>query len=101
MKLGINGIRLIRPKRRTGPSAIAQRGHAIYLRLARKELTRVKRGRAVAVDVKTGEFEIGDSALEATDKLLSRQPKAQVWLERVGYPAYNTVAGWPYERSRR
>jgi hypothetical protein len=41
-------------------------------------------GKMVALDVNTGEFELGRDALTALDALRSRMPNARVYVVRVG-----------------
>ena len=38
----------------------------------------------VLIDVTTGAYEIDADAITASDRLLARQPDAQVWFRRVG-----------------
>ena len=44
-------------------------------------------GLFVAIDVETEEYEIGDESASAADRLWERLPNAQIYVERVGYPA--------------
>lgn len=60
-----------------------------------------KKGRAIALDVKTGDYAIGDTGLEAADKLLRRHPKAEIWYERVGYPAFHKMGAWNHKETRK
>lgn len=41
----------------------------------------------VAIDVETGEYEIDESEVTATDRLIDRELEAEgrIWLRRVGY----------------
>jgi hypothetical protein len=41
----------------------------------------------VAIDVETGEYEVDESEVEVTDRLVDREPEAEgrIWLRRVGY----------------
>ena len=43
--------------------------------------------RIVAIDIETGEFEVGDDPLAASDQLFVRCPDAQPWLVRIGHQA--------------
>ena len=45
------------------------------------------RGRIVAIDIETGEFEVGDDPLASSDQLFARCPDAQPWLVRIGHRA--------------
>jgi hypothetical protein len=42
------------------------------------------KGRFVALDIDTSEFEIDDDELTACDRLRARLPEAQIWMVRVG-----------------
>jgi hypothetical protein len=42
------------------------------------------KGRFVALDIDTSDFEIDDDELAACDRLRARLPAAQIWLVRVG-----------------
>ena len=42
-------------------------------------------GRIVAIDIETGEFEVADDPLAASDQLFARCPDAQPWLVRIGH----------------
>lgn len=64
----------------------ARRGDAIYARLIRPEIEAAQRGRVVAIDVATEDFEIDDTALAACERVLARNPEAQLWCIRIGFP---------------
>ena len=42
----------------------------------------------VAIDIETGKYELDESDVEATDRLIEREPEAEgrIWLRRVGSP---------------
>lgn len=62
----------------------ARRGQAIYEQRVRPQVEEGNRGRIVAIDIETGEFEVGDDTLAASGQLLVRCPEAQPWLVRIG-----------------
>jgi hypothetical protein len=64
-----------------------RKGREIYRQLVEPQMGEELRGKIVAVDIDTGEFAVGDKVLDATGKLRARLPEAQIWCERVGYPA--------------
>ena len=68
---------------------IAAVGKAMYEEI-RGELEATQKGRVVVIDVKSGDYEIGDNDLEATLRIFERRPKALTWGERIGYPAMYT-----------
>ena len=78
-------------KRRYPKEEFARRGDAVY---AAKVLPRLKphdRGKFVAVDIETGEYEIAKDELTACDRLDARIPGAQTWLVKVGSPHVHRI----------
>lgn len=73
---------------------IARQGHLLYQRRIRRRLSHEKPGRHVAIDVVSADFEVADTALAAAQSLLSRQPGAKVWLERLGYKTSLRIGAW-------
>jgi len=66
---------------------IVQRGKKIYERDVRPLVEAGNKGRAVAIDVRTGEFELADKAINSASQLRARLPEAAIFLMRIGYPA--------------
>ncbi len=62
-------------------------GQAMYMRKIRPKLAGEKKGRIVAMDMLSGDYEVADDPLAAAESLLARRPKADIWFERVGYRA--------------
>lgn len=75
------------PVRRLSRDEIGQRGVKIYDSKLRTVLEPQFHGRFVAIDVETEDYEVGDEAATASDRLWERRPEAQVLVERIGYPA--------------
>jgi hypothetical protein len=72
----------------------AVRGREIYERDIAVKLAEAYRGQVVAIDVKTGAYEVAADTLTAADRLRQRLPEAQVWLARVGQgPLHRIGAG--------
>jgi hypothetical protein len=44
-------------------------------------------GKIVSIDIESGDFEVDEDLLKATDRLLIRHPGAPIWGERIGYDA--------------
>ena len=70
---------------------LARRGDEIYARAIRPMVERGNEGRIVAIDVDTGDFEMGEDELAASDPLLERHPDAQIWFVRVGFPTVHRI----------
>ena len=67
---------------------IAARGEEIY-QLLRDELESQYKGKVFVVDIETGNYEIADEDLEATDRLLAKNPDAVTYGLRIGFgPIY-------------
>jgi hypothetical protein len=90
----------VKSNRRPAKDEVARRGHAMYVRRIRSKLVHEKKGRVVALDIKTGDFEVADKALIAAQRLRSRQPKAEIWLERIGFRAFHRIGTWRLEGPR-
>ena len=65
----------------------ARRGQTIYEQRVRPQVEEGNSGRIVAIDIETGEFEVADDPLAASDQLFTRCPDAQPWLIRIGHRA--------------
>lgn len=63
----------------------ARRGTAIYEEQVRPKVEAGNRGKVVAIDVETGEFEVAGDTLSASQRLLARCPDAQIWCIRIGF----------------
>ncbi len=67
---------------------IRRRGKEVYERLVRSLVeTPDNLGKIVSIDIESGDFEVDEDLLKATDRLLIRHPGAPVWGERIGYDA--------------
>lgn len=72
---------------RYGKDEHARRGSARYEQQVRPQVEAGNHGKVVALDVDTGSFEVAEDTLTASQRLLARQPDAQIWCVRIGYPA--------------
>lgn len=61
-----------------------RRGRELYDRI-RPQVEDGNRGKVVAIDIETAEFEVADNTLDASQRLLIRRPDAQTWFVRIGY----------------
>ena len=66
---------------------IAQRGQANYEERVRPQVEEDNPGKVVSIDIETGEFEVADDSIAASDRLFARCPDAQPWLVRIGHRA--------------
>lgn len=65
----------------------AQRGDTMYERDIRPVVEEDNKGKVVAINIESGEWEMHDDLLVACDRLREKQPDAEIWCVRVGYPA--------------
>jgi hypothetical protein len=65
----------------------ARKGTELYEQQVRPLVEAGNKGKIVAIDIETGAFEIADDGLAAAHRLLARNPDAQIWCVRIGYPA--------------
>jgi hypothetical protein len=79
---------------RYSPDEFARRGQEIYDRTVGPHAKPEDDGHFVAIDIESGEFEIDEDDYDATERLLSRKPDAQIWMMRVGQEAAYQIGGW-------
>ena len=81
------------PKDAVSREEFGRRADEVYDRYVKPTVTPADEGKFVALDVDTGAYEIDDDELSAIDRLEDRQPRAAVWLTRVG-SRYAHRLGW-------
>jgi len=74
-------------QRRYSKEELAQRGQSLYESGIRQQVEAGNDSKIVAIDIETGEFEVGETVMAATDRLFERQPDAQPWTIRIGHRA--------------
>lgn len=62
----------------------ARRGDALYENKIRPLVEEGNQGKFVLIDIETGEYEVDEDELAASDRLRERIPDAQPWLVRIG-----------------
>jgi hypothetical protein len=62
----------------------AHRGEEIYRRDLKSKLEPGAAGQFVVIDIESGDYEIDTDEILASDRLLTRCPRGQFWLRRVG-----------------
>jgi hypothetical protein len=74
-------------QRRYSKEELARRGQELYESQIRHQVETDNNGRIVAIDIETGDFEVADNVLFATNRLFARYPEAQPWVIRIGHRA--------------
>lgn len=72
---------------------IAQQGRELYERELRQEVEQEHSGRFLVVDVQSGDYEIADEDLDASERLLERRPDAMLYGLRIGEGAAYRIGG--------
>lgn len=73
------------PQLRYSKEEFTKRGNEIYEAQVCAQVEDGNHGKIVAIDIETGEFELGRNTMIASDNLLERCPDAQIWCVRIGY----------------
>lgn len=71
----------------------ARRGGEIYEQSIRQIVEKDRNGEFVAIDIDSGAWEIDADDYAATERLLVTNPKARIWLVRVGSAAAYRIGG--------
>ena len=72
---------------------VAHRGEAIYQEKIKSAVEPKHRGRFVAINVATGEYEIDDRMLPALQRAQAKWRDKQLYVKRVGYEAAVRIGG--------
>lgn len=73
-----------------------RRGKEWYERQIRAQVEADNFGRKLIINIETGEYEIDDDSLAATHRTLAKDPDAQLYGMRIGFPAAAKMGGgWP------
>ncbi|MGA0200924.1 MAG: hypothetical protein ACO3NK_17740, partial [Prochlorotrichaceae cyanobacterium] len=66
---------------------LAERGQKLYESGIRQQVEAGNEGKIVAIDIETGDFEVDQTLMGATEHLFERHPDAQPWTLRIGHNA--------------
>ena len=72
---------------------VSELGRAIYKEKIKHLVEPMEIGKFIAIDVETGDYEIGERLIDTSDRLHDRRPNAVCYIGRVGYPAAFRM-GW-------
>jgi hypothetical protein len=75
---------------------VAHRGTEIYQRL-QPQIEPMYRESVIAIDVRSGDYEINADAVTASKPLLQRHPDALIWFQRVGYGFLHSMVSFRRE----
>lgn len=74
-------------QRRYPKEELARRGKDLYESQVRQQVEQNNFGKIVAIEIETGNFEIDENVVPATNRLFERNPDAQPWVIRIGHRA--------------
>lgn len=69
-----------------------RRGEAIYEKI-KSQVDPGNEGKILAIDIETGEYEIDNNSIAASDRLFDRLDDPQIYCLRIGYEAVDSFAG--------
>jgi hypothetical protein len=76
------------PHTRFSGEEIARRGEELYQQSLRGKVeTEENIGKIIAIDIETGDYEIGDDVIITGRRPLAKHPDATTWTKRIGYNA--------------
>ena len=81
------GERFHQRQRRYSKEELAQRGQELYESSIQQQVEAGNDSKIVAIDIESGDFEVDETVMGATDRLFERQPDAQPWTIRIGHNA--------------
>lgn len=70
---------------------IVKIGKELYERDIRSLVEANNEGRVVAIDIRTGVYEVGVDAITSSEQLRTRVPDAVIFVMRVGYPTLHRI----------
>lgn len=71
---------------------MAKLGDEIYEKKIRPEVESKYQNKVVAIDIETGDYAIGNNAIEASKELSKLHKVKDVWFVRVGHPTLYKMA---------
>jgi peptide subunit release factor RF-3 len=74
-------------QRRYSKEELARRGQELYESGIRQQVETGNEGKIVAINIETGEYEVGETVIAATNRLFERNPDAQPFGIRIGHRA--------------
>lgn len=81
------------PRLRYSKEEMAQRGNEIYESQIRPQVEEGNHGKIVAIDIETGDFELAEDTMTASDHLIAKCPDAQIWVVRIGHKGVHRFGG--------
>ena len=87
-------------QRRYSKEEIARRGQELYDSGIRQQVEAGNESKIVAIDIETGEFEVDENVVPATNRLFEQYPDAQPWVIRIGHRAVDHFGARSIKQNR-
>jgi hypothetical protein len=81
------------PHPRLSGEEVERRGQELYEQSIRAKVEPGNKGKICVMDVETGDYEIGETMLEVSNRMLARNPDAALWAVRIGYDVVYSFGG--------
>ena len=78
-------------RRRYPKEVFARMGDEIYEKKVRPLVEKGNRGKIVATDIESGDYKVDTDTRKASLYLIDKNPDAQIWCVRIGYPAVHRI----------
>ena len=72
---------------------IVQRGKSLYETRIRPQVEEGSKGQFLVVDIETGEYEIAQDDLTASNRAIAKNPHAVLYGVRIGHPTAYRMGG--------
>lgn len=82
-------------KPKYAPEEFGRRGNEIFERKIAPLVKDEDPYKFVGINIETEDFEIDEDAMAATDRLIARNPEAQIFMRRVGFEYTTWFSGPP------
>ena len=79
----------------------ARLGDEIYEQKIRPQVEGKYKNQVVAIDLETGDYALGDNALDASNKLADLHEIRDVWFVRIGHRTLHRIAGCAVSEANR
>ncbi len=70
---------------------IVRRGQAIYERQIGRKVEGANKGKYLVLDVETGDYEVDEDHLAASDRAAAKRPGAPLYALRIGHPTLGRI----------
>lgn len=83
------------PEQRYSKEVVVQRGDELFEQTIRAQVAGRPEMDFVAIDIESGDFEVGTDELAVMKQLLARRPDAQIFGRRVGFRSAHRIGFVP------